>query len=658
MLETKSICPYCGVGCGLILEVDNNLIMRLYPDQDHVVSRGHICGKGSTAHEPGNSWDRLLYPLKREKDVMVRTSWDNALQEIATKLLEIRKRYGPEAIGFYGGCQNTLEEGYTMMKLARALGTNNVDSCARVCHDPSATALKEMVGLGATSTSVTEIPRSKALVIVGESLTESHPVLVQYLSLLKKNNGKIAVIDPRTTGTAKMADLHLKIRPGTDIYLFNAVANFLISNNLYDRKFVEDRVDGFEEFSRLIKSYTIQEAERITGIEQHIIVEFARLISQKPVIFSWGLGLTQTGGPKAVRSLINLALLTGNVGIDGAGLLVYRGQTNVQGSGDLIKPNVFPNGPMALETAKELEKIWGFLPPMREGKTVTEALLGSDMKAIVLMNFNPAVSFPNRRKVENFLKSLELLVVMDPFMTETAKLAHYVLPSAMWTEKEGSVTSLDRIVKWRFKAVSPPGEVKEELEILSLLADRLGLKGFSRDPKEVFKEMKTVAKTYSNLTLDQVMDYSTPSRYPENDTVLYRTRFYTSNGKAKLKFEEQPEPKSGLILITGRAVTRYNTDEMISRTPGFSQLAPVIYLNLKDAQRLGIRDNDLVKVTSRCGMAVLNARISPDVLEGTVFAYMHVRSINNVVCDELDPETKTPRYKYTEVSISKIENIY
>ncbi|MCG3108205.1 Formate dehydrogenase subunit alpha [Metallosphaera sp. J1] len=658
MLETKSICPYCGVGCGLILEVDNNLIMRLYPDQDHVVSRGHICGKGSTAHEPGNSWDRLLYPLKREKDVMVRTSWDNALQEIATKLLEIRKRYGPEAIGFYGGCQNTLEEGYTMMKLARALGTNNVDSCARVCHDPSATALKEMVGLGATSTSVTEIPRSKALVIVGESLTESHPVLVQYLSLLKKNNGKIAVIDPRTTGTAKMADLHLKSRPGTDIYLFNAVANFLISNNLYDRKFVEDRVDGFEEFSRLIKSYTIQEAERITGIEQHIIVEFARLISQKPVIFSWGLGLTQTGGPKAVRSLINLALLTGNVGIDGAGLLVYRGQTNVQGSGDLIKPNVFPNGPMALETAKELEKIWGFLPPMREGKTVTEALLGSDMKAIVLMNFNPAVSFPNRRKVENFLKSLELLVVMDPFMTETAKLAHYVLPSAMWTEKEGSVTSLDRIVKWRFKAASPPGEVKEELEILSLLADRLELKGFSRDPKEVFKEMKTVAKTYSNLTLDQVMDYSTPSRYPENDTVLYRTRFYTSNGKAKLKFEEQPEPKSGLILITGRAVTRYNTDEMISRTPGFSQLAPVIYLNLKDAQRLGIRDNDLVKVTSRCGMAILNARISPDVLEGTVFAYMHVRSINNVVCDELDPETKTPRYKYTEVSISKIENIY
>lgn len=313
---------------------------------------------------------------------------------------------------------------------------------------------------------------------------------------------------------------------------------------------------------------------------------------------------------------------------------------------------------MELETAKELEKIWGFLPPMREGKTVTEALLGSDMKAIVLMNFNPAVSFPNRRKVENFLKSLELLVVMDPFMTETAKLAHYVLPSAMWTEKEGSVTSLDRIVKWRFKAVSPPGEVKEELEILSLLADRLGLKGFSRDPKEVFEEMKTVAKTYSNLTLDQVMDYSTPSRYPENDTVLYRTRFYTTNGKAKLKFEEQPEPKSGLILITGRAVTRYNTDEMISRTPGFSQLASVIYLNLKDAQRLGIRDNDIVKVTSRCGMAILNARISPDVLEGTVFAYMHVRSINNVVCDELDPETKTPRYKYTEVSISKIENIY
>ncbi|ABP95614.1 MULTISPECIES: formate dehydrogenase subunit alpha [Metallosphaera] len=655
MLETKSICPYCGVGCGLILEGENNVVARVYPDRDHVVSKGHICGKGSTAHEPGNSWDRLLYPLKREKDILVRISWDEAIREIASKLSEIRSKYGPSAIGFYGGCQNTLEEGYTMMKLARALGTNNVDSCARVCHDPSATALKEMVGLGATSTSVTEIPKSKVLVIVGESLTESHPVLVQYLSMLKKNNGKVVVIDPRVTGTARLADLHLRVRPGTDIYLFNAVANYLISNNIYDKKFVEERVEGFVEFSRLVKSYTIQGAEEITGIDQSAILEFAKLISQKPVIFSWGLGLTQTGGPKAVRSLINLALLTGNVGFEGAGLLVYRGQTNVQGSGDMIKPNVFPNGPMTLETARELEKLWGFLPPTWEGKTVTEALLESDMKAVVLMNFNPAVSFPNRQKVENFLKSLELLVVMDPFMTETARFAHYVLPSAMWTEKEGSVTSLDRVVKWRFRAVSPPGEAKEELEILSLLADRLGFKGFSRDPKEVFKELRSVVKIYSNLTLDQVMDYSSPSRYPENDPVLYRTRFYTASGKAKLKFEEQPEPKKGLILITGRAVTRYNTDEMISRTPGFGQLTPVIYLNPRDAQNLGIKDNDLVKVSSRCGMAILSAKISPDVLEGTTFAYMHVHSINNVVCDELDPETKTPRYKYTEITITKIE---
>ncbi|MEL9970030.1 MAG: formate dehydrogenase subunit alpha [Metallosphaera sp.] len=653
MTESRSICPYCGVGCGLILDTINNVVIRTSPDPSHVVSKGHICGKGSTAHEPGNSWDRLLYPLKRERGILVRTTWESAINEISSKLIEIKEKYGPSSIGFYGGCQNTLEEGYTMMKLARALGTNNVDSCARLCHDPSATALKEMVGLGASSVSVTEIPKSKVLVIVGESLTESHPVLVQYITQLKSRGGKLIVIDPRLTGTARLADVHARIRPGTDIYLFNAIANYIISNNLQDKKFIEDRVEGFEEFKESVKKYSINSAE-ITGVDQDEIKKIAELIVQKPVIFSWGLGLTQTNGTKAVRSLINLALITGNVGLDGAGLLVYRGQSNVQGSGDLIKPNLFPNGQITQENARELEGIWGFAPPLSEGRTVTEALLESDMKAIILMNFNPALSFPNRYKVERTLKSLELLVVIDPFMTSTAALAHYVLPSAMWSEKEGSLTSLDRIVKWRFKASSPPGEAKAELEIFSLLAKKLHLNGFQEDPKLIFEEMKRVSRIYSNLTLNQVMDFSAPSRYPENETVLYRERFRTANGKAKLMFEDQPTIKKGMILSTGRAVTRYNTDEMINRTPGFGRIPQVIYMNPSDAERLEIKDQDIVKITSRCGTAILSVKLSPEVREGSVFAYMHVPSINNVVCDELDEDTKTPKYKYTEISITKV----
>jgi len=655
MSEVRSICPYCGVGCGLKLEVINNMIVRATPDPSHIVSRGHVCGKGSTAHEPIYSWDRLLYPLKKEKGVFIRVSWDEAIKEISEKLLEIKKKYGEQAIGFYGGCQNTLEEVYSFMKLARAIGTNNIDSCARLCHDPSALALKQTVGIGASATSVTEIPKAKVLVVSGESITDSHPVLSQYLLELKKNGGKLVVIDPRVTGTAKIADLYLQINPGTDVYLYNAIANYLIQHDLIDKRFIEERVENFDELKKFVSSYTIEEAEKVTGVDKEMILKLIKLISQKPVIFSWGLGLTESEGVSAVKSYINLALLTGNIGIDGAGIIVYRGQANVQGSGDTIKPDVFPNGEINEKNALELMKVWGFKPPTWKGKTVTEAILERGLKGLVLMNFNVAKSFPNLSKVEKVLDSLELLVVIDPFMTETAKHAHYVLPSAMWTEKEGSVTSLDRLVKWRFKAVEPPGEAKPELEIISMLANKLGLKGFSSDPKTVFLEMKEVVKLYSNLNLDEVMDYSKPSRYPVNDTVLYREKFNTPNGKARLGLVKEKNLEKGLVLITGRTVTRYNTDELINRTPGFNTFQPVLLINPKDAERLGVKRGDLVKITSKCGSTILSAMISNEVKEGTVFTYSHNHYINYVVCDDLDEDSKTPRYKYTVVKIEKVK---
>ena len=283
-------------------------------------------------------WDRIYYPLVRNKGNLERTDWDSALDLVVKKIKDIQGKYGPDSVAFYGGCQNTLEEVYLFQKLGRALGTNNVDSCARVCHDPSAKALKEMVGIGAGATSVTEIPKADVIVIAGESITDSHPVLSQYFVEAKQNGARIIVIDPRTTRTEVFADVHIRIKPRTDIFLINAVGNYLIQNNLVNNDFINARTDDFESYKVTVSSYTLELAEEKTGIPEETIKQFATLVSGGKTIFSWGLGLTQSTGTKGIKSYIDLVLLTGNIGREGTGIIVFRGQTNVQSSGDLIKP--------------------------------------------------------------------------------------------------------------------------------------------------------------------------------------------------------------------------------------------------------------------------------------------------------------------------------
>jgi formate dehydrogenase major subunit len=646
---TPTICPFCGVGCGLLLDVENGKVVRVIPEKDHIVSKGKICGKGATAHKTLYLPGRLTRPLKRVGDSFVEVGWDEALSEIAERIKEVKEKYGGKAIAIYGGCQNTLEEVYLMSKLTRFLGSNNVDSCARICHEPSATALKEVVGIGASGTSVEEIPNAKVLVIAGEQITESHPVLTEYLMEAKKHGTKIIVIDPRFTKTAKLADLYIPVNQGTDIYLYNAVGNYLIQNGLYDEKFVKSRAKGFEEYVRNVSRYTLEEAEKVTGVPKELIIKFAEMITTKPTIFSWGLGLSEGGGVNAVRAFLNLMLLTGNVGMKGAGPIVYRGQSNVQGSGDLLKPWILPNGPLNEENARKLGELWGFEIPLEKGLTVTDALLTeNDIRAVILVNYNVAHSLPNKSKVIKRLKEMDLVVVLDSYMTDTAKLAHYVLPIAMWAESEGSVVSLDRLVKWRYKAVDPPGEAKQSLWVLAELSERLGLEA-SKDPKVVFEEMKKVVKLYSSLKLEDVMDHSKNSRYPNGEAVLYENKFYTSDGFAHfIPVEYRQINRKGIILITGRIVTKYNTDTLTTFMNGEED---VVYLNAEDMKEMGIKEGQEVILKSECGEVTVKAKSDASLKRGHAFMINSSDLVNYVVCDLLDPETRIPYYKSTEVVI-------
>jgi formate dehydrogenase major subunit len=646
---TPTICPFCGVGCGLLLDVENGKVVRVIPEKDHIVSKGKICGKGATAHKTLYLPGRLTRPLKRVRDSFVEVGWDEALSEIIERIKEVKEKYGGKAIAIYGGCQNTLEEVYLMSKLIRFLGSNNVDSCARICHEPSATALKEVVGIGASGTSVEEIPNAKVLVIAGEQITESHPVLTEYLMEAKKHGTKIIVIDPRFTKTAKLADLYIPVNQGTDVYLYNAVGNYLIQNSLYDEKFVKSRAKGFEEYVRNVSRYTLEEAEKVTGVPKELIIKFAEMITTKPTIFSWGLGLSEGGGVNAVRAFLNLMLLTGNVGMKGAGPIVYRGQSNVQGSGDLLKPWILPNGPLNEENARKLGELWGFEIPLDKGLTVTDALLTeNDIRAVILVNYNVAHSLPNKSKVIKRLKEMDLVVVLDSYMTDTAKLAHYVLPIAMWAESEGSVVSLDRLVKWRYKAVDPPGEAKQSLWVLAELSERLGLKA-SKDPKVVFEEMKKVVKLYSSLKLEDVMDHSKNSRYPNGEAVLYENKFYTSDGFAHfIPVEYRQINRKGIILITGRIVTKYNTDTLTTFMNGEEE---VVYLNAEDMKEMGIKEGQEVILKSECGEVTVKAKSDASLKRGYAFMINSSDLVNYVVCDLLDPETRIPYYKSTEVVI-------
>jgi len=646
---TPTICPFCGVGCGLLLDVENGKVVRVIPEKDHIVSKGKICGKGATAHKTLYLPGRLTRPLKRVGDSFVEVGWDEALSEIAERIKEVKEKYGGKAIAIYGGCQNTLEEVYLMSKLTRFLGSNSVDSCARICHEPSATALKEVVGIGASGTSVEEIPNAKVLVIAGEQITESHPVLTEYLMEAKKHGTKIIVIDPRFTKTAKLADLYIPVNQGTDVYLYNAVGNYLIQNGLYDEKFVKSRAKGFEEYVRNVSRYTLEEAEKVTGVPKELIIKLAEMITTKPTIFSWGLGLSEGGGVNAVRAFLNLMLLTGNVGMKGAGPIVYRGQSNVQGSGDLLKPWILPNGPLNEENARKLGELWGFEIPLEKGLTVTDALLTeNDIRAVILVNYNVAHSLPNKSKVIKRLKEMDLVVVLDSYMTDTAKLAHYVLPIAMWAESEGSVVSLDRLVKWRYKAVDPPGEAKQSLWVLAELSERLGLKA-SKDPKVVFEEMKKVVKLYSSLKLEDVMDHSKNSRYPNGEAVLYENKFYTSDGFAHfIPVEYRQINRKGIILITGRIVTKYNTDTLTTFMNGEED---VVYLNAEDMKEMGIKEGQEVILKSECGEVTVKAKSDASLKRGHAFMINSSDLVNYVVCDLLDPETRIPYYKSTEVVI-------
>lgn len=675
---TPVVCPYCGVGCGLYIKSVDGRYAGIEYNYDHPVNKGSLCPKPNDLSFL-NSPDRLRTPLKRSERGFKEISWSDAIKEVASRLKEVLNKYGPNALGFIASAKCFNEENYLMQKMARILGTNNVDHCARLCHAPTLVAMGRVTGVGALTASFEDISNSEVIVVWGSNPAETYPVLMgRYILGAKKRGAKLVVVGPTRNRTAWHADLFLQLKPGTDIALANALMNVIINEGLYDREFIEKRVEGFDKLINVVSKYTPEAVEGICGVPSFLIKQAAyTMASTKRGSLLWSMGVTQhIVGFRNVIALATLAALLGWYGKSGTCVGGLRGQNNVQGACDMGALAEFLPGYVKVTDDSgrtRIASLWGVNElPNEVGLTLScifrEAEAGK-IRAVYIMGENPAISEPNSNHVIDGIKKLEFLVVQDIFMTETARLADIVLPAAAWAEKEGSFTNSERRVQWSFKALDPPGEARPDLAILISVARELGLERYFpySTPEEVLTEINNVIPAYAGITPDRLKRtvggilwpcYSADS---EGIKVLHTERFRTPSGKfVVIPVEHQPpaelpDDEYPLILTTHRVVGAFHTNTMTGRAKLVTKRWPEAeaLIHPITARRYGISDGEVIKIITRRGEYLVKAHITDDVLEDVISVPWHWGA-NILTNNALDPEAMTPEAKVCACRLVKV----
>ena len=513
--KIRTICPYCGVGCQMELWVKDNKIVRVYGCEDGPDNKGVLCVKGRFGLDFVNHPDRLTKPLIKKNGKFEEASWDEALNLVAGKFKELKDKYGGDALAGLSSAKCTNEENYLFQKFIRTcFGTNSVDHCARLCHASTVAGLAKAFGSGAMTNSVKDcIEKANVILVIGSNTTEQHPVMGYLIKhVVEYSDTKLIVADPRKIELTEYADIWLRHRCGTDVALFNGLMNVIISENLYDHEFVENRTENFEELKKVVSKYTPEKTEEITGVPKEKIIEAARLyVKADKASILYSMGITQhTTGTDNVLSTANLAMLTGNIGKEGTGVNPLRGQNNVQGACDMAAlPPVLPGYQIVSvpEVREKFEKAWGVKIPSDGGLTVVEmmdAASSGKIRGMYIMGENPMLSDPNIHHVEEGLKNLEFLVVQDIFLTETAELADVVLPAACFAEKDGTVTNTGRRVQLVHRAVNPPGESKQDWEIICEVSKRMGYEMTYSHPSKIMEEIASLTSSYGGIYYDRL----------------------------------------------------------------------------------------------------------------------------------------------------------
>jgi formate dehydrogenase major subunit len=676
---TRTTCPYCAVGCQMDVGTRDGRIVAVTPALEAPANRGHLCVKGRYAHGFVAAPDRVVHPLVREDDGSWReVSWDEAIHAAAAQLRRALDEGGPAAVGVLGSARVTNEENYLTQKLARAvLGTNNVDCCARVCHAPSAAALGAMLGTGAATSSFADIEAAGTILVCGANATENHPVVGARIKQAATRGTRLIVIDPRSIELAHCADLHLAVRPGTTVALLNAMAAVIIGDDLVDREFLRQRVDGFDDFARLVAGYTPESVATECGVPADQIRQAARLYAAEgPALSFHGLGMTeQHQGTEGVMCLVNLALLTGNVGRPGAGVNPLRGQNNVQGAAHMgCEPSHLP-GYAPLDGARELVgQVWRAEVPTAPGLDAMEMIDAAgrgELRALHVIGWDILMTQPNASTTRRALERLDGLVVQDMFLNETAReLATVFLPAAAAFEKDGTFMSSERRIQRVRRAIDPPDGARTDGEILCALAAALGHGDLFRydDSEAVWDEIRRVWSAgagidYRRLDSAGGLQWPCPSDDHPGTAMLHAETFGALGARATLRPidyrqpPEQPTEAAPYLLVTGRTLSQFNAGTMTGRS-ATRPLHPTDTLEIspRDAAELGVADGDLVRVRSRHGEATLPAEITDRVVAGTVFTTFHDPStgVNHLIGDHRDQVTNTPAYKRTAVQLARV----
>jgi len=672
---TRTTCPYCGTGCEMSVGTKQNQIVSIKPVIEAPVNHGHLCVKGRYAYDFVNAADRITEPMIRNNDGWLQVTWDEAISFTAKRLLRVLEEHGPENIGILGSARGTNEENYLAQKFARVvIGTNNVDCCARVCHTPTAAAMKLMIGTGAATNSYNDIEKAQTILVCGANATENHPIIGARIKQAALRGAALIVIDPRTIELAGYSAIHLQPRPGTNIPLLNAMAYTIVEKRLYDEQFATERVGEWDEFCNFIQGFPPEQVEGICDVKADLIRQAARLYATgKPSMCFHGLGVTEhTQGTEGVMCLVNLALLTGNIGKPGTGINPLRGQNNVQGAAHMgCDPGIL-TGSVSLNDGRPLfESVWHAPVPQQNGLNMLEMMDAAEagkLKALWAIGYDIALTNANTTATERALRSLDLVIVQDMFLNETSRqFGSVFLPAASSFERDGTFMNAERRIQRIRKAIEPVGQSKPDWEIICALAKAMGKGNFFAytSPEEIWNEIRAVWPAGNGITYQRLDDgglqWPCAAEDDPGTEILHSERFPIGKKAALRCIPYRPTSEITnetfpFLLITGRTLYQFNAGTMTMRTPNAELRATdLLDISAEDANQLNLQNGERVRVHSAHGEAVLPIRITSSVKPGELFATFHTGEVflNRLTSPHRDRYVKTPEYKITAVQVEK-----